>query len=168
MAAFALALTVIGADDVIWKLVHVFWWPKYGYNDIALHCIAWVRGYFISKRHVGGQCCRRTNMLTREWQPYWSICCGESYWPRFSSPGPVIYGPIRSQREGQLVIKDLVNQGHCQRDAVTQVQPRRAVRCTWTTAPSYVLHSAIMGCKFSWVENFVTCRWVTKIGTPRK
>ena len=37
--------------------------------------------------------------------------------PRFSSPG----------REGQLVIEDPVNRGHCQRDAVMQVQLRRAV-----------------------------------------
>ena len=36
----------------------------------------------------------------------------------------------RSQREGQLVIEDPVNRGHCQQDAVTQVQLRRAVQCT--------------------------------------
>ena len=48
----------------------------------------------------------------------------------------------RSQREGQLVIEDPVNRGHCQRDAVTQVQLRRAVR--WYVA-GYMLHSAIMG-----------------------
>ena len=39
-------------------------------------------------------------------------------------------GPIRSQREGLLVIEDPVNRGHCQRGAVTQVQLRRAVQCT--------------------------------------
>ena len=65
-------------------------------------------------------------------------------------PGPIIdklsdsmvLAPIRSQREGQLVIEDPVNRGHCQRDAVTQVQLRRAVQCTRTMAPSYVLRVA--------------------------
>ena len=76
-------------------------------------------------------------MLTREWQPYMYLIA-VSYWPRFSSPGSQ---SSQSQREGQLVIEDPVNRGHCQRDAVMQV--RRAVQCT--TAPSYVLHSAIMG-----------------------
>ena len=33
---------IIAADDVIRKLVHMCdgAWPKYSFNDIALHCIA--------------------------------------------------------------------------------------------------------------------------------
>ena len=54
-----------------------------------------------------------------------TVLIAVSYWPRFSSPGSSL-----SQREGQLVIEDPVNRGHCQRDAVTQVQLRRAVQCS--------------------------------------
>ena len=42
------------------------------------------------------------------------------------------------QHDGQLVIEDPVNGGHCQRDAVTQVQLRRAVQRRHLA--SYVLH----------------------------
>ena len=85
--------------------------PKYSINDIVLLC---KRDATSSVKDVGGQRWRRTNMLTREWQP---ICCGKSYRSRFLSPGPIC-----SQREGQLVREDPVNPGHCQRDVVTQVQ----------------------------------------------
>ena len=43
------------------------------------------------------------------------------YWPRFSSPCAAPgFSPIRSQREGQLVIEDPVNRGHCQRDTLSR------------------------------------------------
>ena len=77
----------IDADDVIWKLVHVAWWPKYSFNDIALHCIAWVRRYFVSKRRVGDPVLEKNYHANARMA---TILIAVSYWPRFSSPGPVI------------------------------------------------------------------------------
>ena len=65
----------------------------------------------------------------------------------FSRRGPVIY---RSQREGQLVIEDPVNRGHCQRDAVTQVQ-------VYEEPYSVLERRRLATCCAArlWVENFV-------------
>ena len=53
----------------------------------------------------------------------------------FVAPVPLVAGVQSSidhnaRESGQLVIEDPVNRGHCQWDAVTQVQLRRAVQCT--------------------------------------
>ena len=149
--------SAIGADDVIWKLVHVVWWPKYSFNDIALHCIPWVRRYFVSKRHAGGQCWRRTNMLTREWQPYWSVCCDESYWLHFSSPGSRSISITTWGTTG--------DRGSCQSRTLS-------TGCRYSYEEPYSVlerrHLATCCTVRLWVENFMTFRWVTKIGTPRK
>ena len=58
-----------------------------------------------------------------------TVLIAVSYWPRFSSPGSS-HLDHNARDVGQLVIEDPVNRGHCQRDAVTQVQLRRAVQCT--------------------------------------
>ena len=82
-------------------------------------------------------------MLTREWQPCRSICCGESYWPRFSSP----WSPIQSQREGQLA----GDRGSCRSRTLSKGRSHTGTatksRTVYLNDGTFVLHSAsaIMG-----------------------
>ena len=63
------------------------------------------------------------------------------------------------QREGQLVIEDPVDQGHCQWDAVTQVQLlvqqqyKEPYSVLERRYPRVIQHD--YGLIISWVENFV-------------